>query len=229
MAFAPTIFQIGSGNYASFTEYTERAPKLLAAKDSLQKLVFGTGFFDFWSLESTDLPATSYPELKTIVLIIKPEIRKDYTSYNTEFWGNYDSIEKPIYSLADWLWENRCPNLKTIRIEWDTTTLVSWHFYDGDYEYDRYGRYPQDDYDACDEPLDAKLMFERFFSELKLDFCWITQHGIDFVLPGCLIPNSCSPHCCRLLPNPLEEGKAHDEAAFDAILARYEKSRNYNY
>ncbi len=227
MAFAPTIFQIGSGNYAGYTEYTERAPKLLAAKDSLQKLVLGPGFFDHWSLGCKNLPARNYPQLKTIILIIKPEIRKDYTTYNSKFWGNYESIEKPIYSLADWLWENYCPNLKTIRIEWDTTTMVSWHFYDGDYDYDRYGRHYESSYEDADEPLDTNILMERFFQDLNLDFCWITQHGIEFVLPQCLIPNSCAPHCCRIVPNPLDVMKVRDEAVFEAILARYEKSRNY--
>ena len=229
MAFAPTIFQICNGYYASFTEYTERATKLLAAKDSLQKLVLGPGFFDHWSLNSEDLPGATYSQLKTIVVFIMPEIRKDYTSYVPEFYGNYQSIEKPIYGLADWLWENNCPNLKTIRFEWCPTTIVSWRYYGGDYDYDRYGRYDEEDYDQCDEPLDANLVAERFFSFLKLDFCWITKHDIEFVLPSPLIQNSCSPRCCRVLPNPLEEGKIRDEAAFDAILAKYEKSRNYSY
>jgi hypothetical protein len=226
MTFAPTIFQIGNST-GNFTEYMEKAPKMVAAKDSLQKLVFDTGFFNCWSPNCEYAPPSTYRELKTIVVIIRPEIRKDYTAYQSEFWGNYESVEKPIYGLADWLWENRCPNLQTIRIDWDTNTQVSWCYYDGDYDYDRYGRYSESSYDDEDEPLDPNIVMERFFAELNLDFCWITQHGINFVLPPCLIANSCYPGCCKMTPNPLEEGKARDEAAFDAILEEYKASRNY--
>jgi len=223
-AFPSTIISVGTSDFDSFMANTE---KMLRENKTLKKIHFGRSFPNQWYSDSKYLTPTDYPELTTIVLEIQPEIRKDYTTYREFFFANYESILDPIYRLADWLWVNGCPKLRTIRIEFTDTVEVIWTYYNGDEEFDReYGYFLEKDTDWQSEELDANLLVERFFSDLEVDLTWITHHDIQFILPSSLLSRSNAPCCCKLVQSPSDDLRVPDQDAFNAILAKYDASRN---
>ena len=225
--FPPTIISIGTGNFDSFME---TATRMVAAKNSLVKIHFGENFHHQWHKDSQYLPSTCYPELTTIVLEIQPEIRKDYTVYNHRgargFYGEYESVESAINSLADWLWNNGCPKLHTIRIEWAEKVAVSYRYYSGETEYDSEGPYREHEHEWEYEPLHQNHVVEQFFSELNIDWTWITHHDIKFILPAPLAARSRVPDCCRIEVNPSDDLSVFDITQYNGILAKYDESRN---
>ncbi len=213
---------------SDFETFMADAAKMIGAKDTLRYIVFHTKFFYQWYPKSEYLTPQYYPEVTEITVVIQPEIRKDYTNHDQSFWGHIDSIENAVYGLSDWLWDNRCPNLKRINVEWAKDACVGYKYYDGERDFDR--RFKE--YFACTSyeweyhPLNGNMIVERFMSDLSLDWTWITQHDIEFNLPASLLERSKVPSCCTKKRNPIDECLVEDEAAFNAILEAFNESRN---